>query len=640
MTKSVNNSDSRKKIAVFGSGWSGEYLAEILSGILDSSLFNNTDVFSFVNFSINGLESVYNKAQMGFSKLPDISDFDGVILLSNSINLSEELDYLVSEINRANIPAVSIELDIPGIPSIATDNYSGMHSLCEHLIVEHKASNIVYIGGPRDHGENQIRLQALLDVASSHNITVPEENILYANWGNDMIPGIIDGWLKDHELPDVFVCANDIMAIAVCDKMRLLGYDIPDDIMVTGYDFIRLARNSEPPITSVNHEWHSMGQKAISILLDRLSGKDVPAKTTLNTTFVPCGTCGCATDSHSIKTKQHLSQHYRPNQIDPIIVDSHFRHFNSAVRKHSKKEDVHGSFSYMFERDHIIEGNDFALYIRDDFFASEPLDCELGYSKDCRYDVICSLLDGKQQPLKTVDFKSAIFEPCSHSSKAGFYIFIPLYSGDMSYGFAMLSGPINIASDNQYYIWSVHMIQTLEQIENNITIDRLYRQMEALSVTDPLTGIYNRAGCEKISYPFLIECGKNNQQCVVMLIDMDRMKLINDKYGHASGDKAVIILATSLKNALPKDFIVSRFGGDEFFVAGRLENNNTDIEAMISAVNAEIDKATAANNLEFTISASIGYTIICPSTVSEIEHAIVNADEAMYRTKQEHHKNN
>ncbi|MCQ2519882.1 MAG: GGDEF domain-containing protein [Lachnospiraceae bacterium] len=637
--KSTTSTYSKKKIAVFGSGWSGEYLAELTSGILDYTLINNSDVFSFVNFSIAGNTTDYNVAQKSFFMLPDISEFDGIILLSNSINQKEELDYLVSEIKRYSIPAISIEIDIPGIPTVVTDNYSGMFSLCEHLIVEHRVANIVYVSGPKAHSESQTRLEALSDAASKYNITVPEENILYGNWGNDTIPGLIDGWLANHPLPDAFICANDIMAIAVCDRMRLLGYEVPEEVIVTGYDFIRLARNYEPPISSVNHEWHQMGQVAVTSLFDLMDGKNVPERTILNTTFVPCGTCGCSGDSRTVKAKQHMSPHYRPNQIDPIVVDSHFRHFISSTRKLSEKEGIHNSFSYLFEQDHTIEGNDFALYLRDDFFTEDSIGHMLDSKQNYHYDAICSLHDGKVQPVKTIDFKTGVFESGSKNEKPGFYVFIPLYGSDASYGFAMLSGPINIASDNQYYIWSVHMVQTLEQIINNITIDRLYSQMEKLSVTDPLTGVYNRAGCESISYPLLIESGKNNKYCVVMLIDMDRMKLINDKFGHASGDKAVIILASSLKKALPQDFLVSRFGGDEFFVAGPVEDKDADIEAFISAVNKEINRETTDNNLEFTISASFGYTVICPSSVSEIEHAIVEADNAMYKNKHEHHKN-
>jgi len=630
----------KKKIAVFTGGWSGEYMSEILSGIIDNIEKESYDVFCFVNFSIAGGLPELNKAQLNFYRLPDITKFDAVVLLTNSFNQQEEIDYLTDEIRKANIPALSVEYQLDGITSIISDNYSGMYALSEHIITSHKAKNIVCIAGPLGHSESNIRVDALKDAMQKHSLILKEENLIHGNWGNDLIPGQIDDWLAENnnELPDAFVCANDIMAIAVCDHLRNIGYSVPENVIVTGYDCISLAQHYNPPITSVNHEWFTMGQHTSLMIKKLIKREDVPSLLSLKTSLVIGGSCGCDKGNGFNRNKKYLGRALVKNEMDPMRVDSHFRHFYSTVRKVTDRIGLHWSLSYLFEHGHTIEGEEFGLFIYPEFF-EEDFDSKIVEpfnNADCVR--ICSLEKGKALPVDTVSFEDAVFGAANAKEEFGYYIFVPLYSGGKTFGYARLTGPLNAASDNQYYIWSMHMTQALEQVAANFTIQNLYSKLEKLSVTDSLTDIYNRAGCEKISYPKMIEWAAEGASSVVMLVDVDRMKYINDSFGHSNGDKALKLVAGSLKEALPEHFIISRFGGDEFFVAGRLSSPNEDLETLVHKIEETILIRSREEKTEFDLTASIGYVVVEPKNISDIEHAVVRADECMYKHKKLHHK--
>ena len=90
----------KKKIAVFGNGWSDEYLKLVLTGIRSAASGTDTDIYSFINYSSGQGETPDNLGEKVIFTLPELSDFDGVILLGNTINLSSERSYLLEEIKK------------------------------------------------------------------------------------------------------------------------------------------------------------------------------------------------------------------------------------------------------------------------------------------------------------------------------------------------------------------------------------------------------------------------------------------------------------------------------------------------------------------------------------------------------------
>ena len=141
----------KRRIAVFAGGWGGEYFREVVLGIVAAAKQENADVFAFVNFSVPSDTITPNIGEFNIFTLPDLKDFDGVILMANSFNMLEEVEYLTNKIKKAGIPAVSIEYDIDGFVSVATDNYAGMYDLAKHVIKEHGGRDILFIGGPKEH---------------------------------------------------------------------------------------------------------------------------------------------------------------------------------------------------------------------------------------------------------------------------------------------------------------------------------------------------------------------------------------------------------------------------------------------------------------------------------------------------------
>ena len=155
-------------------------------------------------------------------------------------------------------------------------------------------------------------------------------------------------------------------------------------------------------------------------------------------------------------------------------------------------------------------------------------------------------------------------------------------------------------------------------------------------MTDFLTNMYNRTGCENVLFSFIEEAKKQGKDSILVFADINYMKMINDDYGHLSGDAALRATAEAIRRALPNDWLFGRYGGDEFVAVGALDdrihvNLKDDFHKALEDVKEEF-------KLRFMLSVSVGYTIIRPGDNGTIADYIKTADDSMYEEKQKAHE--
>ncbi len=157
--------------------------------------------------------------------------------------------------------------------------------------------------------------------------------------------------------------------------------------------------------------------------------------------------------------------------------------------------------------------------------------------------------------------------------------------------------------------------------------------LRELSLTDELTGLYNRRGFVTLTMQQFKIADRINRGLTLFYIDIDNMKWINDNLGHLAGDQALQDTALILKNSFRASDIIARIGGDEFCSAA-MENAAMDIQNILNRLNENVQ----AHNLEgqrlFKLSLSIGKAAYTPGQKSTLEELLEQADIEMYTDKQ------
>ena len=170
-------------------------------------------------------------------------------------------------------------------------------------------------------------------------------------------------------------------------------------------------------------------------------------------------------------------------------------------------------------------------------------------------------------------------------------------------------------------IWSI-----MHSLERNKMINRLYED----SIEDELTGLYNRRGFLRLAKDAIRFMDVPDYH--ILFIDMDKMKLINDKHGHDMGDKALKEAAKILRASFREGDIISRYGGDEFIIFVSSMNDEA-LEKIKKRINNNVSKFNDNNKSVYKLGLTIGHTKIDYLKKESLQQVINRADKIMYSNK-------
>jgi len=162
----------------------------------------------------------------------------------------------------------------------------------------------------------------------------------------------------------------------------------------------------------------------------------------------------------------------------------------------------------------------------------------------------------------------------------------------------------------------------------------LREKLRTLSYTDDLTGLYNRRGFFIVAQQQMKIARRHKKGMLLFFIDLDRLKWINDTFGHLEGDQALIALANILKDTFRSSDIIARFSGDEF-VAFAIETNSEGGDIIANRLQKNIDAYNKKEKLPYKISVGLGMASYDPEEPCSIYELITRADKLMYKQKQE-----
>jgi diguanylate cyclase (GGDEF)-like protein/PAS domain S-box-containing protein len=218
---------------------------------------------------------------------------------------------------------------------------------------------------------------------------------------------------------------------------------------------------------------------------------------------------------------------------------------------------------------------------------------------------------------------------------------------ELAEGKRMIEAEFRMKDRMNEFIWCQAMGKTIYDDEKRpirvigkiVNVDSQKRELEALeykATRDPLTGVYNKEVTIKKIDKYIN--GNRNGKHILMFIDFDDFKKVNDNFGHLLGDKILIYVIARIKALFTEGEIIGRIGGDEFVVFAGGISNMEDIMGKAEALVKALDTIYHENNMLIPISGSIGIATY-PEDGMHYEQLIQCADKALYRVK-EHGKNN
>lgn len=156
--------------------------------------------------------------------------------------------------------------------------------------------------------------------------------------------------------------------------------------------------------------------------------------------------------------------------------------------------------------------------------------------------------------------------------------------------------------------------------------------LDNLSRSDGLTGILNRRGFSDAAEELLEKSRKEGKKVLVIYVDMNNLKIINDRYGHDEGDFSLKFIAEALSGVMKGHGIAGRIGGDEFACITEYSGEDEG-ETLLTDIYNQFDRYNAESSKPYNLTVSAGARLLRSAEKLTLKEALTQADEKLYKVK-------
>lgn len=586
------------------------------------------------------------KQEIGQINIYNLANYDKMdMLIVAPFFLSSEQEIVKSVIDKAlkaGKPVITMGIKYDGCYCVMSDYSNDIEQITTHVIKKHGCKDIVCMSGFEGDYVSEQRILGFKRALEKNGLEYNRDEQIYFGefWDYPAVTALEKILARQKPIPEAIICANDTMAGAVVRRLTELNYKIPQDIIVTGMDGIDEASGY---ITTAVIFSELTGKITADLAADILINGKTPPEMTIVPTDIDLGaSCGCIKDdvgTSAMKRHELFEDLYNSRKYmkDTMRLTQEL----ANCKSYDKMVDM---LYYTLSKIWSVSG---WICICDDFFnvmSSDDIDSAdalasfneeamhtVGYSENMN----CIAAYRQKAKIGSCVFKSADILPDFYSvaDESSCILYSPLFYRDSTIGY--------IAYD--YFPWSnlVYILNvlttgistTLESVRRQNQLIAYAKKVDELYVTDSLTGLYNRRGFFRLYGER--KSAMTTKSFMVVSVDLDNLKQINDNFGHNEGDNAISVVSAALKSAAEKDDIAARFGGDEFIVLGYCENEY-NLNDYTKRVFEYLENYNKTSGKPYNVHASCGSCLIPAGSDMHIDYYINQADSKMYLDKEQH----
>ena len=630
---------ARKVIGLITAAPESDFASRLIDGVCSRCQDYGYELAVFGALCSPGLpQEKFLAGEMNIYNLINFDRLDAVVLDAPSLmeSLTHRLMAPITKLlhEKCNKPLVTIGAKVEDYPAFVASDRRVFQEITEHVVNVHHRRNLYFLAGPKDIPESIDRLNGFKDGLAACGLPFEEDKIIYGDFwyfgGANLAKQIIAGELP---MPEAIVCASDHMALGLTNRLIESGIRVPDDVVVTGFDATREAAINRITITSCEPDCESVAAMAIDELR-RTMEPDAPLapyQSNASKHLRMGMSCGCNPDLSQIMeqygeyfyyTNPDFSSDHRKVDIGTLNESNMLEYLSESSTPQECIRQIN-AFTYLLD-----QYSEFSLCL-DENWQNAELCCKTGYPKRIQ-QVIRNIFESEASYCENGPvFDTALMLPelGSESHKPSVFFFMPVHFLDLPMGYAAL----------RYTLDAPHrmtcVLRTwLKNVNSGLHITRTAHRLESLSTRDGMTGAFNRRGME-LMLDHMLQRAKPEDNVLAFVIDMDRLKYVNDTYGHADGDAGITAISNAAMSITEEGELCVRAGGDEFYVIGIGSYDPAEAQQRIGRFQEQIEKINAQLDKPYQLSASIGSACIPLASGMTVMGIIRIADAKMYENK-------
>jgi diguanylate cyclase (GGDEF)-like protein len=541
---------------------------------------------------------------------------DIVVIMDEKIKSREIVQQIIDRAKDNSVPVVVIDGEYEGVSEVSYDYSRGFEDVVRHMIEYHGIRRPHFMAGKKYNPFSGERIDVFKKVIAENGIPFDDSMVSYGDFWAVPSRAATKELLKRDELPEAIICANDIMAINVCDVLGGAGVSVPKDVLVSGFDGIDEAFLSKPGITTASCDSVALASAVRDVVQRVLAGEtEIDMKVVPG--FIANESCGCP----------------KSNKVTDSVING----LNNNFYHH--QDDIHAM--------HLITSK---------IMIGKDMEENINYVKNNLAKYACIVIEDSCFDLENnfyfddnrEESKTVVYD--SYSDSNDYYQYdpdtviphieeimeknMPLIFNGLEYmgkcpGFVCYSFPrIELIDFDQ----TPNLTNCFGMGIGGYAINKyqkyLHEKLQKMYQNDALTGLYNRLAFVSRYDDMLGDSANYGKKVTVFMADLNGLKKINDTFGHLAGDRAIAAVASAMRRACPPDAMCVRIGGDEMLA---LILGDHECDTVISDIERFLEQDS--RELGFRVSASIGtYSTVFDKEL-DLSKIIGYADAQMYEVK-------
>lgn len=647
----------RKVIGCIINNPESQYQSRVLDGLISQCEAYDYDMVVFSPLvDVSHYFKEYMEGDQNILNLINFDYLDAVVVASmplrafdGGMESAEKVKNILSR--KCKKPVIVMDDSMGDYELVETDDTLAMEEMTDHVLDVHGCNpeKIYILTGREGHLSSLKRITGCERAYAKRNLTLNYDNIFYGDFwysgGHTLADRIISGELA---MPEAVIVHSDHMAIGVINRLVENGIKVPEDVIVTGYDATQEGFLNDIGVTSYIPRVTDMAASVIDRVRQMLEPGEplIPHEDNFANMRL-AASCGC-----------NASEDYYKDYLNNSAYKQNLDHTQGLIQDNNNvslliesymMEEIAQSMSYeeclkrIYLRTYLLRPyHHFYLCLRENWLDMNVC-IEKGYPENMSCVIHATPEDYEwrdEASLHYTDdgrykFRTELMLPQLHEERErpNVFYFVPVHFQSNTLGYAVLQceTKLRVKPTCMFRNWLRYVNTGLEMI-------RIRNKLVSVSITESMTGLYNRRGMDKRISEMAANASEGDS-CFVMLVDMDGLKTINDKFGHGEGDAAIIEVSSVVRTVLENNEIGVRAGGDEFYIIGIGKYDEKSLQDKVAKIRYYINEKNRKSTKNYELSASIGYCVrpVCES--HKLEELISIADEAMYADKVERKKN-
>ena len=584
-------------------------------------------VFNSVKDFYNGDD--YDEGAKSIYSVINYNLIDVLIILSDNFYRPEEVTEIMETAKAQNIPVILIGDTADGCYCVVRKYQEAYKQVIRHVICDHGLKDTYFVAGlPEGDEESVVRLQCYKEVLEENGLPFIAENVGYGGYWSVPAKALIEELLQSgRKLPQAFICANDSMAITVCEVLKEHGLRVPEDIVVTGFDGLPDGEYLFPKLTTCKED----NSQLAGLCVDMVTGilNNTLSESVFVDQYTPSINQSCGCHLHDREYLDDINFLFRMNQD----MEHHEAHMYSWFDRLIESQDINRINNILAQS--ILPSS--YICLNPDLINSIS---QYNATQDCSVlpaeliYISAEANSGLQlHELPAMSTRDMVPDLEAWLEEESTYVLTSLFVGRKVCGYYAVKLTDLFAN--------AHKVNRIAKIINtafNSFINQATQKFMRLSIenaahTNPITNLPNLKGAESWFEDFSSIARNHNRVLVVSMYALPKYKYIYEHYGVKDIEEALCMVADTLLLANPAECFIAHVAEDSFIIINYLDSLDEVSDVIDSATSSfftNIEIFNSESGKDYYIEVNCGCTVINPGWKNSLASYTKLASNEMY----------